>query len=249
MSRATVVIDALPESARRWVATHAVVAVDVIRATTTAVTAVALGRRCFPVSSIAAAHGLRAQLDGALLAGELNGNTPRGFDLGNSPAAIAQRTDIHRPLILLSSSGTQLLDAARTAPAVYLACFRNAVALGRQLAGQHPRIAVIGAGSRGEFRIEDQICCAWVAAALLEAGYEAADVSTREVVARWRSAPATAAATGRSAEYLRRTHQMQDLDFVLGHVNDLDMCCTLAEDEIVALPAPDPTRNRTALRA
>ena len=248
MSHDTVVIDALPESAGRWVGTHAVVAVDVIRATTTAVTAVALGRRCFPGSSSAAAHRLRATLDGALLAGELQGETPPGFDLGNSPAAIAERDDVHRPLILLSSSGTQLLDAARSAPAVYLACFRNALSLGRQLAGQHARIAVIGAGSRGEFRIEDQICCAWVAAALLEAGYEAADGSTMDVIARWRSAPAKAAATGRSARYLRRSDQVEDLDFVLTHVNDLDMSCTLVEDEIVALPAPGSAR-RTALRA
>jgi len=248
VSRATVVIDAFPESARRYVATHAVVAVDVIRATTTAVTAVTLGRRCFPVSSIAAAHRLRAKLDGALLAGELEGQTPDGFDLGNSPAAIARRTDVHRPLILLSSSGTQLLDAARTATAVYLACFRNAVSLGRQLAGQHPRIAVIGAGSREEFRMEDQICCAWVAAALLEAGYEAADSSTRDVVACWRSAPAAAAATGRSADYLRRSDQVEDLDFVLEHVDDVDLVCGLVDGEVVALPALG-SRGRAALGA
>ena len=28
------------------------------------------------------------------------------------------------------------------------------------------RVAVIGAGSKGEFREEDQICCAWIAAGL-----------------------------------------------------------------------------------
>ena len=41
-------IDSLPESAANHRSGSAVVAVDVIRATTLAVTAVALGRRCFP---------------------------------------------------------------------------------------------------------------------------------------------------------------------------------------------------------
>ena len=44
----SVVIDYLPESARRYRSGWAIVAVDVIRATTTAITAAATGRRCFP---------------------------------------------------------------------------------------------------------------------------------------------------------------------------------------------------------
>jgi 2-phosphosulfolactate phosphatase len=247
VSRGTVVIDALPESARRYVPDHAVVAVDVIRATTTAVTAVTLGRRCFPVSSIAAALRLSAQLDDPLLVGEVHGRTPPGFHLGNSPSALVARSDVHRPMILLSSSGTKLVHAARRAEAVYPACFRNAGALARYLTGRHPRIAVIGAGSLGEFRVEDQICCAWIAGALLEAGYEAADVSTRDVVTNWREAPAAACATGRSAEYLRRSDQLADLDFVLAHVNDVDTVCALLDDELVSLEGAATPGRKAAL--
>ena len=45
-------------------------------------------------------------------------------------------------------------------------------------------MAVIGAGSRGEFREEDQLCCAWVGDLLVEAGYEPADARTADVIAR-----------------------------------------------------------------
>jgi 2-phosphosulfolactate phosphatase len=240
VSQGTVVVDAFPERARRYTADHAVVVVDVIRATTTAVTAVALGRRCFPTPSVAAARRLHARLDHALLMGELGGRMPPGFDINNSPAALAARADVGRPAILVSSSGTRLLYAARAAQAVYLACFRNAAAVGRQLAGRHRRIAVIGAGSLGEFRIEDQLCCAWVADALLEAGYEAADARTREIVAQWRTAPAATCADGPSANYLRRSGQLADLDFVLGHVNDVTTVCALLDGEVIALPATNP---------
>jgi 2-phosphosulfolactate phosphatase len=44
-------LHSIPES-------NAVVAIDVIRATTTAVTAVAMGRRCYPVATVEAAKEL-----------------------------------------------------------------------------------------------------------------------------------------------------------------------------------------------
>jgi len=82
----SVVIDCFAESVRRYRDDYAVVSVDVIRAATTAVTSVFLGRRCFPVPSIEVALPLAARLDHPLLVGELGGNMPYGFDLTNSPA-------------------------------------------------------------------------------------------------------------------------------------------------------------------
>src|SRR5437764_9210822 len=87
-----------------------VVGMDVIRATTTAVTAVAAGRRCFPVRSIEAAVPLAARLDNPLLVGELGGNMPYGFHLQNSPAEMDRRVELERPVILLSTSGTRMLS-------------------------------------------------------------------------------------------------------------------------------------------
>src|SRR6266571_6251446 len=109
--RKTVVIDCFPESLVSYRKGYAIVVVDVIRATTTAVTAVALGRRCFPVPSLDAAVPLAAKLTNPLLVGELGGSMPYGFDLNNSPAALESRTDIHRPMILLSTSGTKVMCA------------------------------------------------------------------------------------------------------------------------------------------
>src|SRR5919199_845257 len=109
----TVTIDCFPESLLRYRDGYAIVAVDVIRATTTAVTGVALNRRCFPTPSLEAAVPLAARLDNPLLVGELGGNMPYGFDLTNSPAALALRSDVSRPMILLSTSGTKVLCQAQ----------------------------------------------------------------------------------------------------------------------------------------
>src|SRR5262249_56158002 len=80
---------------------RALVAVDVIRATTTAVTAISMGRECYVVPTAQSAFDMASRLSNALLAGEQDGATPTGFELTNSPAQLAARQDVSRPLVLL----------------------------------------------------------------------------------------------------------------------------------------------------
>lgn len=229
----TVVIDCFPESAARYRDGYAIVAVDVMRATTTAVTCVALGRKCFPVPSLDAAVPLAARLTNPLLVGELGGSMPYGFDLNNSPAALESRSDIHRPMILLSSSGTRLLCAAEESQAMYAACLRNYREQIAYLSAHHAKVAVIGAGSRGQFREEDQLCCAWIAEGLLNAGYTAQNEQTLTIVERWSGAPVESITNSASADYLRNTDQTKDLDFILNHVDDLNEIYRFERNQVI----------------
>lgn len=232
----TVVIDCFPESAKKYLHDYAIVAVDVIRATTTAVTAVSLGWRCFPTPSLEAAVPLAAKLDNPLLAGELGGNMPYGFDMTNSPAEMAVRTDVRRPMILLSTSGTSLIHASRGCEASYVACLRNYSAQIQYLIGRHAKVAVIGAGTRGEFREEDQMCCAWIAKGLIKAGYQPGNRNTEELVERWSAAPADGFLGSKSVEYLRRSDQLRDLEYVLSHIDDIPAAFMLKDQEILMIP-------------
>ena len=243
----TVVIDCFPESVRRYRETHAIVAVDVIRATTSIVTVVSRGQECYPVASLGDALRTAASLQDPLLVGELAGVKPQGFHMNNSPAELAERTDLTRPMVLLSSSGTRLIDEAGKAECAYIACFRNHRSVARHLATSHDRVAVIGAGARGEFREEDQMCCAWVAGALVCAGFRAEDLQTAEIIERWRGVPAEACADGNSAAYLRRSGQSKDLDFVLQHINDVDKVFLVRDGRIITLA--DELRHHAATRA
>ena len=218
----TVVIDCFPESLEAYRSGYAIVAVDIIRATTTAVTGVALGRCCYPVPTLEAAVPLAAKLTNPLLVGELGGSMPYGFDMNNSPADLESRTDIYRPMLLLSTSGTRLICGIEESQAMYVACLRNYKAMATYLAAHHPKVAVIGAGSRGEFREEDQLGCAWIAEILHESGYESQDARTIAIVEQWSGVPVDAIVDGASAEYLRNSGQKRDLDFILTHVDDLD---------------------------
>jgi 2-phosphosulfolactate phosphatase len=232
----TVVIDCFPESLLRYRDRHAVVAVDVIRATTTAVTAAVGGWRCFPVASIEAAVDLAKDLHDPLLVGELGGNTPYAFHLSNSPAQLASLTDAARPMILLSTSGTRVICEASREQAVYAACLRNYTAQAAVLAAHHPRAAIVGAGARGEFRMEDQMACAWIAELLIDAGYEPLG-ETAELVKRWSGATVEVITDGNSAAYLRETGQSRDLDFILAHVDDVQAAFRLEGRELVSVLA------------
>jgi 2-phosphosulfolactate phosphatase len=213
----------------------AIVAIDVLRATTTAITAVVRGRRCFPAASIEAAVPLAARLDNPLLAGELGGMMPYGFHIQNTPALIDELDGPQRPVVLLSTSGTRLMSeaAARPGATAYAACLRNAAAQARCLAGRHDSVRLLGADSRTEFREEDQLCCARIGAALAEAGFEPGDKLTEQVLERWAGAPDNVVESGRSAAYLRQTGQERDLEFVLSHVDDLDAVFELRGGELV----------------
>src|SRR6266571_1816110 len=163
----------------------AVVAVDVIRATTTAITAVAAGHRLYPAGSMEAAVRLAADLDRPILAGELGGVQPYGFDMQNSPCEMQHMEDAAQPIILLSTSGTRLMMEAADRGVCHPACLRNASAQGRHLAQAGGDAVILGADSRGEFREEDRLCAARIARALVEAGHSVTDRFTAEVLDRW----------------------------------------------------------------
>jgi 2-phosphosulfolactate phosphatase len=228
----TVVIDYLPESASRYRLGWAIVAVDVIRATTTAITAASAGWRCFPTPTIEAALALAQEFDDPLLAGEAGGKIPEGFEIDNSPALLASRSDTHRPLVLVSSSGTKLIHEAAGCEAVYLSCFRSYSVLADYLAGRHARVAIIGAGSLGEFREEDQACCAWIAAGLMNQGYVPQNTETGALARRWSDRPPEWCLCSRSVTFLKRTDRLRDLDFIFSHIDDLPAVFAVRNGEV-----------------
>jgi 2-phosphosulfolactate phosphatase len=228
----TVLIDCFENNLPRLLEGRAIVAVDVVRATTTAITGATLGRTCFVVPTLAMALELAKKVRDPLLAGELKGVVPPHFHIDNSPAELAKRVDVARPLILLSSSGTRLCHEAAKFKAAFAACLRNYPAVAKYIE-RFDQVALIGAASRGEFREEDQICCAWIAERLLDSGYSPANAMTSDLVKRWRNRPVTSWLAGESAAYLRSSGRIADLDFILDHVGDVSSTFVFRGAELV----------------
>ncbi len=238
MNDRSVVIDAFPEAVPRHADAEALVVVDVFRTTTTALTALLRGRPCYPVLSVDEAWAKHRAVPGSVLAGEQDGSIPPGFELDNSPTAIANDDD-DRPIVLLSTAGTKALSLAAPTQSVYAACLRNWSAQARALVDRHDHVALIGAGARGDFRMEDAQCCAWIADRLVAAGYRPANATTTELVESWRDT-APALLESPSATWLRSTGRDADIAFTSEHLDDVDLVVSMQDGTLVLDPVYEP---------
>ena len=114
--------------------------IDVLRASTTMVTALAHGcQALLPVAEVEEARRRARDLPGSLLAGERGGDPPAGFDLGNSPLEFTAERVAGRTIVFTTSNGTRALLAARPAAAIAVASFVNLGAAADWALAQRPR--------------------------------------------------------------------------------------------------------------
>ena len=212
---------------------RATVVIDVIRATTSITTALAAGAaRAIPVRTVEAAREEAARLAGSLLCGERKGLPPPGFDLGNAPGEFDRETVAGRTLVFTTTNGTAAIGAVRGAASVRLACFRNAGAVVRAVAGDAAPggrgVAIVCAGRRGRVSMDD----AWCAGHLVTRLARAVEGATLTDGAR--AAEALAAALGRpTAAGLARTTAGRGLG-AIGRAGDLRVCATV--DDLAVVP-------------
>ena len=111
---------------RAAVPSSTVLVIDVLRAATCIVTALANG--CAAIVPVATPEEARARLPGlpgALVAGERRGEPLEGFDLSNSPLEFTRDRVGGRTVVMTTSNGTRALLAARGAVAIGVAAFVN----------------------------------------------------------------------------------------------------------------------------
>ncbi len=138
---------------------------DILRATTTMVTALAHGAEAiYPVTSIDEALALKGVKPTALLGGERGGGRIAGFDLGNSPREYLDCAG--REIIMTTTNGTRALRACQGARAVYAAGFVNLRAMTDHLLATCPEhLLMVCAGTGNAPALEDGLA----AGALMEA--------------------------------------------------------------------------------
>lgn len=136
------------------------VVIDVLRATTTIVHALARGCTAVrPCAEIAEAQELAGQMRAGrvLLGGERNGSPLPGFDLGNSPGEYTCKVCKGTTLVLTTTNGTRALLRAAEAARTLVAAFVNFSAVCEQLR-QDPRpVHMVCAGTEGEVSLEDTL--------------------------------------------------------------------------------------------
>lgn len=141
-----------------------VLVVDVLRASTSIITALANGcAAVVPVAEPEEARRRAAAIPGALVAGERRGEPLDGFDLGNSPLEFAPERVAGRTIVMTTSNGTRALCAVRGAADVGIGALVNLEAAAAWAAGRGRDVLVVCAGERGVRSLEDWVCAGLLA--------------------------------------------------------------------------------------
>lgn len=155
------------------------VVIDVLRATTTIVQALAAGCECIrPCVCVEEARGLAGSMRAGrvLLAGERDGVALPGFDLGNSPREFTANICKGNTLVLTTTNGTKALLRAAEAERVLVASFINYSAVCEQLRQDSRPVHIVCAGTAGEPALEDTL----LAGALVDFLCEEQDVKLND---------------------------------------------------------------------
>src|SRR5580765_5858506 len=140
---------------------RAVVVIDVLRATSTIVTALANGAKAVvPAASSEEAVRLTANLEknGILLAGERKSLKIEGFQLGNSPREMTPEVVAGKTIFLATTNGTPALVAAQGGAPVLVGAAVNFSALAeraRAVFSERGDLAIVCAGREKQFALED----------------------------------------------------------------------------------------------
>ncbi|KEO74816.1 2-phosphosulfolactate phosphatase [Anditalea andensis] len=134
-----------------------VVVVDIFRATTTMVTAFANDvKSILPLSSL---EECRAMSDhGYIIAGERNGQTAEGFELGNSPLSYLNGAYSEKKIAMTTTNGTLTIEKSRKGSSeILVGAFINLKSTVHYLQTQGNDILIHCAGWKGKFNLEDSL--------------------------------------------------------------------------------------------
>lgn len=210
-----------------------VVAIDVLRASTTIVTAIGNGcTEIVPVASVDDAWAAFRSRPDALLCGERKGKRIDGFDLGNSPLEYTSEAVNGRSLILTTTNGTVLLERHRKCERV-IGCFANLYSVIRHLTSSCGirDVHLACAGKLNRPGLED-IACAGAMVSLIQRRCSEIDCDDGALTAaavwqRFDGSASEAVSSGTHARYLRS----------IGFGSDVVFCSRAGDGSVPRMPA------------
>lgn len=137
------------------------VIIDVLRASTVIVTAIANGaKEVIPVNTVDFAMKISGNAFGGqtLLCGERNTKKIEGFVLGNSPLEYTSDTIAGKSIILFTTNGSKAFVKAKFSENLFAACFKNLSAVAKHLIELNKDVEIVCGGTNGSFNYEDSVC-------------------------------------------------------------------------------------------
>ncbi len=160
-----------PELTPTTMTADCAIAVDVLRATSTIVTALSAGAEAVQVfSDLDKLLQVSEAWDATkrIRAGERGGAKVDGFDFGNSPLDCTPELMMGRRLFMSTTNGTRALQCIESASIVLAAGLINRAAVVQHVLEQQPEtVWIVNSGWEGSFALEDTVCAGAIAHSLI----------------------------------------------------------------------------------
>jgi 2-phosphosulfolactate phosphatase len=212
-----------------------VVVIDVLRATTTIIHALAAGaKEVVPLLEVDEALTLAAKLPGqAVLGGERGGKRIAGFDFGNSPLEYTPATVGGKTLVFTTTNGTRAMLRCREARRILIAGLVNFSAVCRELTDEQ-QIEVVCAGTDGHVTREDTLLAGAIVEDCRRSRNEGLICNDQAEIAAdaWRTAVGTLSGRDPLVAALRESRGGRNL-IEIGQENDIDLAAQIDRFDIV----------------
>lgn len=221
----------VPEVDSGSLSESSVVVIDVVRATTTIIEALANGARAiYPTVSTEEAVRLASSMgrEDTVLCGERKGHKIEGFDLGNSPAEFTADVVEGKKLVMTTTNGTGALAAGQDGRRLLPCAFTNLTAVARALA-EDEHVVVICAGKEDRFSLDDALCAGHLIRTLIDEVGSEPDLNDAS-----RAVRALASARKPTRKFLSLSAGGKAITEA-GLGDDLEICCDVDRHDIVAL--------------
>lgn len=133
-----------------------VVVVDILRATSCMVTALACGAESItPFANLDDCRQMKTQ--GYVTSGERNGEKVEGFDKGNSPFEYDGDAVRGKKIAFTTTNGTLAIERSKNARELVIGAFLNLSALTEHLQNGTHNVLIVCAGWKGKMNLEDTL--------------------------------------------------------------------------------------------
>jgi 2-phosphosulfolactate phosphatase len=214
---------------------RAVVVIDVLRATTTIVHALASGATavvpCLEIED--ARREAKRRGTAALLGGERGGRAIEGFDLGNSPEEYSPARVAGKTIVMTTTNGTRAMLRCRQARRVLIGAFVNFSAICEALRDE-AGVDLLCAGTDNQVTREDVLFAGAVVDDLVQtmaaagATGGALELNDQGLIAldAWRAAREDMRQSAALVDKLRTSHGGRNL-IDIGHDRDIDIAADI----------------------
>lgn len=203
-----------------------VVVVDILRATSVMVTAMAHGaQEIIPVATLEEAKSYLDQ--GFLCAAERGGAQVEGFPLDNSPFSYMNENIKGKPIVITTTNGTLAITKSTQADQVLVGAFLNIAAVANYIKKQNKDVIVHCAGWKGKTNMEDTLFAGALVELLTDTHDLACDTAHLSLK-YYQSVKENLFETVKNSAHAKRLNKLQV-------IKDIEFCVELSKYDLIPI--------------